>query len=110
MALWSWTALYPVTVAQAVMPHMAMGGWGWTGCGLFLFFWLYEVTGAAPTAPLCSNVPPGCTRQPRLFRQRCCVAQCVLEHSVSTYMVSDTLYAAFTLSKTECDGGKSACS
>jgi Protein of unknown function (DUF1295) len=53
-ALWAWFVLLPVTVAQAAMPHMTMGGWGWTGAGLFLLFWLYEATGAAPPDLLCS--------------------------------------------------------
>jgi Protein of unknown function (DUF1295) len=51
-ALWAWVVLLPVTVAQAVMPHMAMGGWGWTGAALFVLFWLYEAIGASPPAQL----------------------------------------------------------
>jgi steroid 5-alpha reductase family enzyme len=46
-ALWSFSVLLPVTVAQAAAPRGSMGAWGWTGFGLFLFFCAYEATGAA---------------------------------------------------------------
>jgi steroid 5-alpha reductase family enzyme len=48
-ALWEFTVLLPVTAAQAARPRAAMGGWGWVGFGLFLFFWTYEATGSPLT-------------------------------------------------------------
>jgi Protein of unknown function (DUF1295) len=53
-ALWAFTVMLPVTVAQAAAPRASMGAWGWIGGVLFMACWVWEATGAPLLGMLCA--------------------------------------------------------